>query len=220
GPPKAADRRAILYLHGNGGDRRIRLSETDAFNALGWDVVLFDYRGYGENPGSPSEAGLRRDGRAFWEATRQLGYPPERIVIAGTSLGGGVATPLAAHLCEAGTPPAGLLLRSTFDSLVSAASYRFSWLPVGLLLRDRFDSAAAAGRVTCPVFQAHGEADGIVPAELGERLFAAFPSESEHGAPKRWLALPATGHNAVRTEGGAAYAAAERAFLTDVLPAE
>ena len=110
-------------------------------------------------------------------------------------------------------PPAGLLLRSTFDSLTNAAAGRFPWLPVGLLLKDRFESSAAADRVTCPVFQAHGTADGIVPAELGRRLFEAFPESSADGVPKRWLAIDGAGHNAVRLEGGAAYAAAERAFL-------
>ncbi len=217
GPADAAPRRAVLYLHGNGGDRRIRLGETDALNALGWDVLLFDYRGYGENPGSPSEAGLRRDGRAFWAATLGLGYRPERIVIAGVSLGGGVATPLAAELCEAGTPPAGLLLRSTFDSLANAAADRFPWLPVRLLLKDPFDSAAVAGRVTCPVFQAHGTADPIVPLPLGRRLHAAFPDRSADGTAKRWLPIEGAGHNAVRSEGGVRFAEAERAFLEAVV---
>ncbi|MEM9700952.1 MAG: alpha/beta hydrolase [Planctomycetota bacterium] len=215
-PERTADRRAVLYFHGNGADRRLRLSDVDALNADGWDVVLFDYRGYGENPGSPSEAGLRLDARAMWEATRELGYSPDRIVLAGTSLGGGVATRLAAELCDAGTPPAGLLLRSTFDSLTNAAANRFPWLPVRLLLRDRFESTAAAPRVVCPVFQAHGTADRIVPERLGEALFAAFPDRSAGGTPKTWLSLPGVGHNGVRRQAGARFADAESAFLKTV----
>ena len=213
GAAGAANRRVVLYLHGNGGDRRIRLGEADALNAAGWDVLLFDYRGYGENPGSPSETGLRRDGRAFWAAAGELGYRPERTVIVGTSLGGGVAVRLTAELSDAGTPPAGLILRSTFDSLTNAAADRFPWLPVGLLLKDRYDSAAVAGRVTCPVFQAHGTADRIVPLRLGERLHAALPARSADGMPKRWLAIAGGRHNGLRFDGGRAFAAAERAFL-------
>lgn len=218
GPADAPERRAVLYLHGNGGDRRIRLGEMEALNRAGFDVLLFDYRGYGENPGAPSEAGLRRDAAAFWQATSDLGYRPDRVVIAGTSLGGGVATPLAADLCDAGTPPAGLLLRSTFDSMTAAASDKFPWLPVGLLLRDRFESVAAAPRITCPVFQAHGTSDRIVPLPLGERLHAAFPEAAADGTPKRWLALPGVTHNGLRVQGGREYAAAERAFLDAVVP--
>ena len=217
GPEDAAERKAILYLHGNGGDRRIRLGEADALNALGWDVLMFDYRGYGENEGSPSEIGLRSDAQAFWRATREEGYRPERVVIAGVSLGGGVATPLTAHLCDAGTPPAGLIVRSTFDSLTAAASDRFPWLPVSTLLKDRFDSAAVADRVTCPVFQAHGTDDGIVPPALGRRLHEAFPDRSADGTPKRWLLLEGVGHNAVRVQGGKTFADAERAFLDAVV---
>ena len=189
------------------------MGEVDAFAAAGWDTLLFDYRGYGENPGSPSEIGLKKDGRAFWRAALALGYEPGRIVIAGTSLGGGVAVPLAADLCDAGTLPAGLMLRSTFDSLTHAAADRFPWLPVGLLLRDRFESDKAAGRVTCPVFQSHGTADRIVPLPLGEALHARFPAASAGGVPKRWHVVAGGSHNALRREGGAAFAAAEAAFL-------
>ena len=213
GPGGASGRKLVLYLHGNGGDRRIRLGELDALTDRGWDVLLAEYRGYGENPGDPTEAGLHADARGWWDAAVAAGYPADRVVIAGTSLGGGAAVRLAADLCDAGTPPAGLILRSTFDSLTNAAAGRFPWLPVGLLLRDRFDSAAVAGRVCCPVFQAHGTADAIVPLALGERLHAALPETSADGAPKRWLVVPGAGHNALRWEGGRQFADAERAFL-------
>ena len=93
GPAETSERGLVLYLHGNGGDRRWRLGEVDAFAAAGWDTLLFDYRGYGENPGGPSEIGLKKDGRAFWRAALAPGYEPERIVIAGTSLGGGGGGP-------------------------------------------------------------------------------------------------------------------------------
>ena len=213
GPADPGERRLVVYLHGNGGDRRIRLGEADALNAAGWDVLLAEYRGYGENFGSPSEVGLHADAAAWWAALTDAGYRPDRTVIAGTSLGGGVAVRLAADLCDADAPPAGLLLRSTFDGLANAAAARFPWLPVRALLRDPFDSAALAGRVTCPVLQAHGTADTIVPLALGVRLHAAFPERSECGAAKRWLAVPGAGHNALRREGGAALADAEAAWL-------
>ena len=125
---------------------------------------------------------------------------------------------LAANLCGAGAPPAGLMLRSTFDALPNAAAGRFPWLPVRTLLRDRFNSAAVADRVACPVFQSHGTADGVVPHALGERLHAAFPDRSADGTAKRWEPVAGASHNAVRATGGAAYAAAEAAFLRSVAP--
>ena len=117
----------------------------------GAEVCCFDYRGYGENPGSPTEADLHRDARAAWNhLTRSLKIPERRIVLLGESLGGGVATHLAADLCTADEVPGGLVLRSTFNTLTSAASWHFPWLPVNWLLRDRFESQRCIDRVACP----------------------------------------------------------------------
>jgi fermentation-respiration switch protein FrsA (DUF1100 family) len=191
-----AQRGLVLYFPGNAGNRSYRVDEFCILTRIGLHVFLVDYRGYGENAGRPSEAMLTADARAVWNyATGVRGVPPEQIFLYGESLGGAVAVSLASTLSEAGTPPAGLILRSTFSSLVDAGSYHFPWLPVGWALKDRYPSVEQIKKVTCPILQIHGTADSIVPISLGRRLFEAAPEVSWNGIAKRFVELPNADHN-------------------------
>lgn len=213
----AADRPVVVFLHGNGGHRVHRLDDVDLLTSAGAEVVLFDYRGYAENAGEPSETGLAADARAAWDfVTLGLGVPPGRIVLFGESLGGGVATRLAAEKCEAGTPPGGLILRSTFSSMTDAASWHYPWLPIRLALLDRYDSKSRIGKVTCPVLSLHGDADNIVPFSLGRKLFEAAPEKSKSGVGKRFVPLAGAGHNDVLDAARGAYLAGVETFLREV----
>lgn len=192
----AKAKQVVLFFHGNAGNRAGRREICRTFTANGADVFLFDYRGYGENPGSPNETDIIADARAMWDyLVQERKVPPGKIVIFGASLGGGVAVQLAADVCREGTPPAGLMLWATFSSLTDAGKTHYPWLPVGWVLRDRYESVAHAGDVTCPVLQLHGDVDRIVPNELGRKLHAAFPDSSANGVAKRWIELTGIGHN-------------------------
>ena len=176
---------AVLVCNGNGGDRSMRAALAAALSRMGLAVLLFDYRGYGGNPGSPSEEGLAADARAA------LGYlagrpevDPRRVVYLGESLGAAVALRLAVE-----RPPAALVLRSPFASLAEVGRLHYPVLPVSLLLRDRYDSAARVGRLTAPLLVVAGGRDRIVPASHSRRLFAAAPR------PKRLVVLDGAGHN-------------------------
>jgi fermentation-respiration switch protein FrsA (DUF1100 family) len=194
----AAARFVVLYFSGNAAHRGYRSEEMRLMGRAGAHTFLFDYRGYAENPGSPSEAGINEDAHAAWKyLTQERGIPAAKIVLCGESLGGGVATRLAGELCAAGTPPGGLILRSTFSSLVDAAGYHFPWLPVRLVLIDRFRSDHWIQQVTCPILSIHGALDTIVPLRLGQKLFSLAPTESSSGVPKRFVELPRTDHNDV-----------------------
>jgi uncharacterized protein len=189
-------RKLVLYFPGNAGNRAMREEDCRDFTELGLDVVLFDYRGYGENPGSPSETALAADAQAAWTyVTQQLHLPPQRIILFGESLGGGVATRLASELCQRGTPPAGLIAASTFSSMSDVAARQFPCFPVRLLLLDRYPSQQRIASVTCPILCLHGTNDDLVPFELARRLFAAAPSASTSGIEKRFVTLPGAGHN-------------------------
>ena len=186
----------VLFFHGNGGDRRGRVDYAQVFTGARADVFLIDYRGYADNPGSPNERGLYEDARGLWNyATKERGVDPGRIVIFGESLGGGVAVQLAQEVCANGTPPAGLIVRSTFSSLADAAGSHYPWLPVRWLLWDRFPSDDAIGDVTCPVLMLHGTKDRIVPFDLGKKLFDLTPEESSAGIAKQFVPLEGADHN-------------------------
>jgi pimeloyl-ACP methyl ester carboxylesterase len=205
----------VLFFHGNAGDRRGRVDYSLIFNGAGADVFVIDYRGYADNPGSPSEKGLLKDARALWKyATETCRVDPSRILLFGESLGGGVAVSLAQEVCNAGTPPAGLVLQSTFSSLADAAHVHYPWLPVRFLLWDRYSSEDRIGDVTSPVLVLHGTEDRIVPYELGERLFAAAPPLSANHTPKQFVPLQGGDHNGLLLSHRRQISEAIEEFLT------
>lgn len=174
---------AVLYLPGNAGNRLGRVEVAQTIADRGFTVLLVDYRGYAGNPGSPSEDGLILDARAAASFLRDLGFPADRTIYVGESIGTGVATALATT-----DPPAGLLLRSPFTSLTDVARHNFH-LPVGWVLRDRFDTAARITRVRSPVSVLAGEADDLVPASQSREVAARASDLHE------LLIVPGAGHN-------------------------
>jgi pimeloyl-ACP methyl ester carboxylesterase len=188
----------VLYFSGNAANRQYRTDEFEMFTRLGCDVFIFDYRGYAENAGRPSEKALTADARSVWKyATDERNVKPDRVILYGESLGGGVAVRLASDLSEAGTPPGAVILRSTFSSLVDTGSYHYPWLPVRRLMIDRFPSVDRIPSVTCPLLQIHGARDTIIPIQFGRKLFEAAPETSATGIPKRFLELAEADHNDV-----------------------
>ena len=184
----AAGRPTIVYFHGNGGNIAGRLHKVRPFLEAGSGVLLVSWRGYGGNPGSPSEAGLLADGRA---ALDRVGA--RAVVLLGESLGGGVAVRLAAERA-----PAAVILEAPFASAVAVGAERYWWLPVSLLMKDRFESIRWIGAVRAPLLIVHGERDRVVPAEHGRRLLAAA------NEPKQGAFLPGAGHNDLFEHGAAA----------------
>lgn len=214
----AEGRPVALYFGGNAANRSYRTLEVEALADAGADVLIFDYRGYGDNLGEPSEEGLARDARAVWRfATEAKKIDPRRIVLFGESLGGGVAVRLAEELCQKRIPLGGLILRSTFSSLPDVGAHHFSWLPVRWLLIDRFPSEQRIRNVTCPLLQFHGKRDTIIPLQLGRKLFAAAPEKSASGVVKRLVELSKAEHNDVMETSGPDIAKAVSEFLSVVV---
>ncbi len=150
---------AVLVAQGNGGARDLRAPLARALADEGLSVLLFDYRGYGGNPGSPSEEGLALDVRAArsW-LVDEAGVDPRRLLYYGESLGCAVVTELAVE-----HPPAGLVLRSPFIDLAAVGRVHYPFLPVRALLRDRYPVAERIARVQVPTVVVYGGADSIVP---------------------------------------------------------
>ena len=210
----APERPLALFFSGNGGNRSYRVSETEVLTHAGADVFLFDYRGYGDNSGTPSEQAISSDARAVWNyAVIERHVEPRRIVLYGESLGGAVATRLAAEMCDDDTPPGGLILRSTFSTLADAARHLFPVLPVNMLLHERYASLERIGHVTCPILMLHGLHDSVVPNELGRKLMSAAPERSADGTPLRFVDLPNADHNDVLEADGELLQQAIDAFI-------
>jgi fermentation-respiration switch protein FrsA (DUF1100 family) len=179
---------AVLVCNGNGGDRTSRAPLAAALNSAGLSVLLFDYRGYGGNPGRPTEDGLAADARAaraFLAARKDV--DPERVVYFGESLGAAVVVRLALE-----SPPAALVLRSPFTSLADVGRLHYPWLPVAAVLADRYPSISRIARVDAPLLVIAGDRDTLVPAKLSRRLYEAADE------PKRFMLVPGADHNSLQ----------------------
>jgi fermentation-respiration switch protein FrsA (DUF1100 family) len=175
----------VLVANGNGGDRSMRAPLARALSARGLDVLLFDYRGYGGNPGRPSEAGLARDVRAARKLlVDRMHVPPDRILYFGESLGTAVVTELAAE-----HPPGGLVLRSPFVDLTAVARVHYPVLPARWLLRDHFRLSSHLRRVQAPVTVVSGTRDATIPPSQSRAVAAAAPVLLEH------VEVPGADHN-------------------------
>lgn len=161
----------VLFFHGNGGNVSHYLDRAGLYHRLGWNTLLFDYRGYGQSSGTPSEAGIYQDAAAAWaELVERRGIPPERIVVAGYSLGGAVAvwTATTYH-------PRALILESTFTSLPDVGAEHYPLLPVGLILRDHYPTLERMASLRVPVLILHSRDDRLIPFQQGQQLYAAAP---------------------------------------------
>jgi uncharacterized protein len=159
----------VLVAPGNAGNRGHRLLLARGLAERGHDVFLLDYRGYGGNPGSPSEEGLLVDARAARDhLVTERGVDEDRLAYLGESVGTGVAAGLAAQ-----SPPAALVLRSPFPELAAVGRSVYPFLPVGTLLRDRFPVTEHLAAYDGPVLVVAGDADRIVPTRLSVQVAEA-----------------------------------------------
>ncbi len=204
-PSPGADaeaRKVVLFFHGNAGNLSGRNELMVRIAALGVEVLIIDYRGYGHSEGRPSEAGLYSDARAAWEfLTEEHQVAPDRIVIFGKSLGGAAAIDLGLSV-EA----AGLIVQSSFTSVPDMAARYYPFIP-GFVLRTKMDSLSKIPLIGCPKLFIHSTDDEIVPHEMGLRLFHAA------GQPKTFDEGVGAGHNQTLAVGGPQYLEAIRTFL-------
>lgn len=156
---------AVLVAPGNGGNREDRADLASELSRRGLAVLLMDYRGYGGNPGSPSEEGLAADAFAATQALEALGYAPDRTIYFGESLGAGVVAALQVR-----RPPAGIVLRSPFTDLADVGAHHYPFLPVRALLRDRFPVVERLSSSRVPVSVIYGDHDSVVPSALSARV--------------------------------------------------
>jgi fermentation-respiration switch protein FrsA (DUF1100 family) len=203
-PPRAT----VLVFNGNAGNRAHRVPLAEALRRGSLQVLLVDYRGFGGNPGSPSERGLAADSRAAHAyVSRRPDVDRARLVYFGESLGSAVAVELAAE-----HPPAAIVLRSPFTSMADIGAHHYPFLPVRLLIRDRFPSIDRIVRIGAPLLVIAGDSDRVVPFEYSRRLYDAAPS------PKQLEVIRGADHNDYELLAGPEMLEAVLAFVNRHLP--
>ena len=182
----------ILVCHGNGGNISDRLIDADLLSLAGFNLLLFDYRGYGRSSGRPNEEGTYRDALAAKDVL--LARPecdPARVIYLGESLGGAIALALALE-----APPRGLVLQSTFTSLRAVAHHHYPVIP-SVVVPDAYPSIRRIAKLQAPLLSLHGDRDEVVPLSEGRALYEAAPE------PKRLHVFEGLGHSDLVTAGPA-----------------
>ena len=207
--PADPKRGVVLFCHGNAGNISHRLDSIRLFHELGLSVLIFDYRGYGQSTGKPTEKGTYRDADAAWHYLVTLrGISPEHIILFGRSLGAPIAADLATRQSAAA-----VILESGFTSVPDIAAKFYPWLPVRWLSRYQYNTRKKLANIHSPVMIVHSRDDEIIEYANGERLFEAA------NEPKQFLELSG-GHNDGFMVSGKDYIRGLNNFLDNVLGKE
>jgi fermentation-respiration switch protein FrsA (DUF1100 family) len=181
--PDDPDVPVVLYFHGN-AEALWNLEDRIAmWRDTGFGFAAMSYRGYPGSGGKPSEAALTADAEEAFDWLLAQGIAPQRIIVAGLSIGSGVATALAAR-----RPAGALLLYAPFTSALDVAKRLYPWLPVEPLMRDTWRSIDLIGRVEAPVAIVHGTEDPLMPLSMARAIFAAARD------PKLLIEIEGGGH--------------------------
>ena len=205
--PCDSPRGVILFCHGNAGNISHRLDSIQIFHRLGLGVFIFDYRGYGQSEGKPSESGTYRDVEAAWQyLVEERQVIPDKIIVFGRSLGGAIAAWQArSH------KPGALILESTFTSVPNLAAELYPYLPVKLLSRFKYDTEVYLEGVHCPVLIVYSPDDEMMPYRHGQRLFEVAKE------PKEFLEISGS-HNEGFINSGKRYEEGLNTFISEFLP--
>jgi fermentation-respiration switch protein FrsA (DUF1100 family) len=196
----------VVVFNGNAGNRSDRVPLGNGLAGEGFGVMLVDYRGYGGNPGHPTESGLARDARAALRWVRD-NAPGHSVVYFGESLGAAVAIELAVA-----EPPDALVLRSPFASLAAVGAFHYRFLPVRIMLWDQFPSLDRIRMVAAPILVIAGSSDSIIPIDQSRAIYDAAPH------PKTWVVVDGADHNDPPLTSGPELIEATTQFLAEIIP--
>ena len=200
----------VIYFHGNGGNISYIGWLVRELSARGFDVLLFDYKGYGRSEGETTdEQSVYEDAdAAYGYVVGERGVAPDTVILYGQSLGTAAAVDLASR-----KPCAALVLESGLSSAADMGARILPFVPrfVFRYTRNQLDSARKLAGVSRPVLVAHGDRDATIPVEQGRALFEAARE------PKRLIVVPNAAHNNLVATGGAAYLDAVASFARDAV---
>lgn len=173
--PAVDSRGGLLFLHGNAGNISHRLDSIKIFHELDLDILIIDYRGYGQSTGKASEQGTYLDAQAAWDyLINSRRIPADQIIVFGRSLGGAIGAWLGVQ-----HTPAAVIIESSFSSGVDMAHQLYPFLPVRLITRLKYPVVDYAARLDCPVLVVHSRHDEIIPFTMGQAIYAAVKQQKK-----------------------------------------
>ena len=202
--PLANARATVLFSHGSGRNISGYLDDVALFHDAGLSVLLYDYGGYGLSTGKPSEQRCYADAQAFWDyLVTARGIAPDTILLAGSSMGSGVACELAARVS-----PTAVILESAFTSVPDALWDTAPYFPTNWICRIQFRNLDKVHNFTCPVLIVHSKDDTVVPIAHGRRLYDSI------NAPKTFIKIEGA-HYGGKFKSKEAYLQGLNAFLEE-----
>jgi len=203
--PLKAELPVVLFCHGNAGNISHRLDNIRLLLEQGLQVFIFDYRGFGQSPGRPSEKGIYRDGLAAYDyLVQKEQFPSRNIILFGRSLGSSVAIEVSLK-----RDVRSVILESAFTSTKAMAKTMFLFFLLSPLLPANYNNLEKISRVNRPKLIIHGEKDEVVPFAMGQRLFDASKD------PKFFFRVKGSGHNDTYVIGGMKYFKTFAAFVKE-----
>lgn len=167
--PNEQNRFTILYFCGNAGNMSYHLDTLKILHSIGLSIFIYDFRGFGESKGRLTEQAMYDDAQSAWEyLVKTRSIPSSEIVVFGRSLGGAMASWVAAK-----NQPAATIMESSFSSMADMAKMIYPWLPVDLILRWHYDNLSRIGEIKSPLLLIHSREDDLVPYANSERLYEA-----------------------------------------------
>ena len=150
--PSTNKKDTIVVFHGNAGHIGHRVDKFRSFLEEGYGLLLVEYRGYGENPGKPTEGGFYKDGVAALEFLSKQNISKQKTILYGESLGCGLAVKLSTENQYHST-----ILEAPFTSIADVASRHYWYLPAQWLVLDRFEILGIIKKVKSPLLIIHGK---------------------------------------------------------------
>ncbi len=204
--PQKGNAPVILFCHGNAGNICHRLENVKLLLDQNFQVFIFDYRGYGQSKGRPSEIGIYRDGLAAYDfLISRKNVPADKIILFGRSLGAAVAIEIALK-----RKVRSLITESAFTSTKGMAKTMLLFMPFSFFLPPHYNNLEKITRINVPKLIIHGEKDEIVPFSMGQKLY------ENAQAPKYFHPIKNAGHNDTYVIGGKKYFDTLAAFVKDL----
>lgn len=183
-PPEQPEAPVVVVFHGNAGHFGDRVPKLAALLQAGFGMLFAGYRGYGGNPGHPTEENLTADARVLLDWLAGQGVKPARTVLYGESLGTGIAVKMAAE-----RKVGAVVLEAPYTSIAEVAQLHYWYLPARWMILDKWNSMDYVGRLGAPLLVVHGARDRTIPPRYSRRLFDAAPE------PKEYFLLEEGDHN-------------------------